>query len=99
MVYIFYHLELTDDPRNEAKCFPVHRCLPLEPAKSLLFLVLTPSLLYFEKCASLPGFFQQPAVKMIDVRVGVNQDCWLLEYPWQFVLCRHVKYRSAGVLE
>ena len=28
---------------------------------------------------------------------GVNQDCWLLEYPCQFVLCRHVKCRSAGL--
>jgi hypothetical protein len=25
---------------------------------------------------------------------GVNQDCWLLECPWQFELCRHVKLQS-----
>ena len=30
---------------------------------------------------------------------GVNQDCWLLVYPWQFVVCRHVKCRSSGVME
>jgi hypothetical protein len=31
--------------------------------------------------------------------LGVNQDRWLLEYTWQFVVCRHIKCRSAGVLE
>ena len=30
---------------------------------------------------------------------GVNQDCWLLEYPWRFLLGRGVKCWSAGVLE
>jgi hypothetical protein len=34
-----------------------------------------------------------------EARLGVNQDCWLLENPWQFVLCRHVNVRSAGVME
>jgi hypothetical protein len=29
----------------------------------------------------------------------VNQDCWLLEYPWQFVVRRDIKCWSAGVLE
>jgi hypothetical protein len=28
---------------------------------------------------------------------GVNQDRWLLEYTWQFVVCRHVRCKSAGL--
>ena len=34
---------------------------------------------------------------MFRVPGGVNRNCWLLEYPWQFVLGRHVKCRSAGL--
>jgi hypothetical protein len=34
-----------------------------------------------------------------EARLGVNQDCWLLENPWQFVLCRHVNVRSAPILQ
>ena len=30
---------------------------------------------------------------------GVNQDCWLLKYPWQFVAYQHAMWRSVGVLE
>ena len=37
--------------------------------------------------------------KELHLLSGVNQDCWLLEYPWPFVLCRHVKCRGAGVME
>ena len=29
--------------------------------------------------------------------VGVNQDCWLLVYSWQLVVCRHVKCWSVGL--
>jgi serine O-acetyltransferase len=28
--------------------------------------------------------------------MGVNQDCWLLEHPWQFVLCRHPRFVAYG---
>jgi hypothetical protein len=31
--------------------------------------------------------------------LGVNQDYWLLEYSWQFVICRHEKCREDRVLE
>jgi hypothetical protein len=30
---------------------------------------------------------------------GMNHDCWLLEYPWQFVLCRYVRCRNTPVLQ
>jgi hypothetical protein len=36
----------------------------------------------------MTAIYQQP---------GVNQYCWLLEYPLQFVVCRHVKCRSVGL--
>ncbi len=29
----------------------------------------------------------------------MNQDFCLLVYPWQFVVCRHIKGRSAGAME
>jgi hypothetical protein len=40
-------------------------------------------------CSGLPT--SDAAICTYDEGLGVNQDCWLLEYPWQFVLCQHVK--------
>ena len=48
--------------------------------------------------SELPGFLRN-IYGGGHVCVCVNQDRWLLEYTWQFVVCRHVKCRSAGVLE
>ena len=29
--------------------------------------------------------------------MGVNQYCWLFVYPWQFVVCLHVKCGNVGL--
>ena len=46
-----------------------------------------------------PALVNWMMIVCINGRLGVNQYRWLLEYPRKFVLCRHVKCRSAGVME